>query len=147
MGVLAVAIALGGCAPSSEQSEPLTRTESLWAARTEFVGDNSRMIALTHEAGFGTVGDFTLSLQTKEEPYGLTVVLDALDTSLDTVDLSSETTLVLGLVSNLEVVSVTSGAQSYSLTADEASDALGFDVKELGTDEARLEEYLDLSDD
>jgi Domain of unknown function (DUF4825) len=147
MGALAVAVMLGGCATSSsEQSDP-TRAQSLWSARTDFVGDNSRMVALVHETGFGPAGTFRLSLQTRQAPYGLTVAFDSLDKPFGDVDFSSNATLMLGLVANLDKVSVTSDDQSYSLTASDASEALGFDVKELGRDETKLAEYLDLARD
>jgi len=147
MGALAVAVMLGGCATSSsEQSDP-TRAQSLWSARTDFVGDSSRMVALVDATGFGPAGTFRLSLHTRQAPYALTVAFDSLDKPFDDVDFSSNATLMLGLVANLDKVSVTSDDQSYSLTASDASEALGFDVKELGRDETKLAEYLDLARD
>ncbi len=139
---MVVATALGACTAPSEPAGP-AGAESLWSARTEFVGDSSRMVALAGEAGFGATGAFSLSLQTEQEPYGLTVAYEDVDLALDDVDVTSEATLMLGLVANLGVVSVTSGDQDYVLTAAEASEALGFDVKELGDDRTALREYLE----
>jgi hypothetical protein len=145
---LVLAMMLSGCAsPSSEQSDPSARAQSLWSARTDFVGDNARVIALADDAGFGPEGSFSLSLQTQQAPYGLTVAFDSLDKPFDDVDFRSNATLMLGLVANLDKVSVTSDDQIYSLTASDASTALGFDVKELGRDETKLADYLALAGD
>ena len=147
-GVLVIAVTLGGCAaPDSEQSDPPNRAQSLWSARTEFVGDNSRVAALANQAGFGPAGTYSLSLQTQQAPYAITVTFDSLDKPFDNVDFSSDATLMLGLVANLDKVSVTSDDHFYSLTASDASKVLGFDVKELGRDEGKLAEYLDLARD
>ncbi|MGV8978959.1 MAG: DUF4825 domain-containing protein [Cellulomonas sp.] len=145
---LVIVTALGGCStPGSAQSEPPTRAQSLWAARTDFVGDSSQVVTLANGSGFGPEGSYSVSLQSWEAPYGLTVAFDSLDKPFDDVDLSSSATLMLGLVANLGTVSVTSEDHIYSLTSSDASAALGFDVKELGRDEAKLADYLDLIDD
>ena len=147
-GVLVITVTLGGCAtPDSAQSDPLNRAQSLWSARTDFVGDNSRVAELADQAGFGPAGTYSLSLQTQQSPYAMTVAFDHLDKPFDTVDFSAVATLMLGLVANLDKVSVTSDDHSYSLTASNASKLLGYDVKELGRDETRLAAYLDLARD
>ena len=147
-GVLVIAVTLGGCAtPGSAQPDSPNRAQSLWSARTDFVGDNSRVAQLADPAGFGPAGTYSLSLQTQQSPYAMTVAFTHLDKPFDAVDFSASSTLMLGLVANLDTVSVTSGDHFSSLTASDASTALGFDVKELGRDEAKLTAYLDLSRD
>lgn len=148
MGVLVIAVTLGGCGiPSAERSDAPDSAQSLWSARTDFVGDNSRVVQLAGLAGFGPAGTYSLSLQTQQPPYAMTVAFERLDKPFDDVDFSADATLMLGLVANLDTVSVTSGEHSYSLTASDASTALGFDVKELGRDEAKLAAYLDRARD
>ncbi|WP_158274470.1 DUF4825 domain-containing protein [Cellulomonas sp. WB94] len=148
VGALLIAVTLGGCAPSgAEKSDPPNRVQSLWSARTDFVGDSSRVAELADQAGFGPAGTYSLALQTKQAPYAMTVAFDHLDKPFDDVDFSANATLMLGLVSNLDMVSVTADDHSYSLTASAASTSLGFDVKELGRDETKLEAYLDLARD
>jgi hypothetical protein len=51
--------------------------------------------------------------------------------------------LLLGLVANLDEVSITAGQDSYSLAAAAASRDLGHDVKLLGRDRASLVRYLE----
>ncbi len=147
-GVLVITVTLGGCAtPDSAQSDPPNRAQSLWSARTYFFVDNSRVAELADQAGFGPAGAYSLSLQTQQSPYAMTVAFDHLDKPFDTVDFSAVATLMLGLVANLDKVTVTSDDHSYSLTASDASKVLGYDVKELGRDETRLAAYLDLARD
>ena len=142
MGALVIAVTLGACA-----THPPDMAQTLWSARTEFVGDNPRVPALADEAGIGIAGDYTLALQTQQAPYAITVTYDDLDKPFEDVDFSTNATLMLGLVANLDNVSVTSDEHSYSLTASDASTVLGFDVKDLGRDERRLAEYVGLARD
>lgn len=147
-GVFTVTATVGGCAlPGSGQSAPPDEAQTLWSARTEFVGDNSRVAALADGTGLRLAGVYTLSLQTEQAPYGMTVAFDSLDESYDEVDFTSDATLMLGLVANLDIVSLTSDHRSYSLTTSDASEMAGFDVKELGRDESKLAEYLGLATD
>jgi hypothetical protein len=111
------------------------------------VGDNSKVAALTADAGFGALGTHTIALYTTAPPYVVTVAYDSLAKPFDTVDFTTPVTLLLGTVTNLDRVEVRSGTDNFSLTAKEASAKLGFDVKDLGRDEATLTAYLQSVDD
>jgi uncharacterized protein DUF4825 len=143
-----VGVALAGCGtPTSGQPDTSTEARSLWSARSPYVGDNSRMVALVREVGPGPAGSYSIELQTARPPYGMTIALTRLDKPFDDTDLSEQATLLLGLVANLDKVSLTSGGHAYSLTSAGASKALGYDVKELGRDQGKLGAYLDLARD
>jgi len=58
------------------------------------------------------------------------------------VDFSSNAIELLGLIENLDYVEFTDGEHSYTVTVEEASQTLGYDVKELGQSQEKLEEYL-----
>ena len=73
--------------------------------------------------------------------------LTRLDKPFDNTDFSGNATLLLGLVANLDTVSVTSDGHAYSLTSAGASQQLGYDVKELGRDRSRLDAYVAASHD
>jgi hypothetical protein len=105
------------------------------------------MIALVREVGPGSEGSYSLELQTARPPYAMTVAFTRLDKPFDDTDFSGRATLLLGLVANLDEVSVTSGGHAYSLTSAGASKELGYDVKELGRDRGKLTAYLDSSRD
>ncbi|GAA2472951.1 hypothetical protein GCM10009858_07780 [Terrabacter carboxydivorans] len=145
------AVALTGCTTSPPEgggTDPSAtigvdaRAQALWAHRTAYVGDNSKVIALVGDAGFGPAGSFTLSLWTTSKPYAVTVALTDPAKPFGTTDFRAPATLLLGTVTNLDAVHVTAAGQTYSLTAQEASEALGHDVKTLGTDRAALDRYL-----
>ncbi len=148
---LLAAVALTGCSTGHESAvaptDAVTRAHSLWLDRTAHVGDNSKVIALTADAGFGSMGTHTLALHTDARPYAVTVAYSALDKPFDTVDFTPQATLLLGMIANLDRVEVTAGTDDFVLTAEEASKALGFDVKELGRDEAKLTAYFRSLDD
>lgn len=73
--------------------------------------------------------------------------MERFDKPFDRTDFSGLTTFLLGLVANLDQVSVTSSEHACSLTAAAASKDLGYDVKELGRDQIRLTAYLDANRD
>jgi len=139
------AVSLAGCTtpdPDAPSGGPAAtagadaRAQALWAHRTAYVGDNSKVIALVGDAGFGPAGTYTLSLWTTSQPYAVTIALTDPAKPFETTDYSGAATLLLG------TVHVTSGARTYTLTTREATARLGHDVKSLGTDRAALVGYL-----
>jgi len=151
LGVALGAPALTGCTGSSTDDPstaasatggPEARTEALWAGRTAYVGDNSKVIALVDQAGFGPLGTYTLSLWTTRPPYAVTIDLPHPAKPFEQTDFSEAATLLLGTVRNLDAVHVTSQGKTYSLTAREATATLGRDVKTLGADRQALADYL-----
>jgi hypothetical protein len=139
-------VALAGCTalPSSSEQDPpaLDRAHSLWLGRTAYAGDSSKVVALAEGAGLASVGSMALRLDTDAPPYGLTVAYDSVGKPFEAVDFTPQATLMLGLVGNLERVEVTSGERSQTFTSAEVSRQLGYDVKTLARDEAKLREYL-----
>ena len=103
---------------------------------------NSRVTALVNLAGPTPEGQYKLSLQTGKAPYGLTI--EVLDPDKPCRDLSLDRSqiLLLGLIENLDRVTVTCREQTRTATAAEATRALGFDVKALGRDRSRLAAYV-----
>jgi hypothetical protein len=149
--VLLGGIALAGCTSSDASSSGAAapdRADQLWKQRTDFVGDNSRVIWLTRAAGFGPDGSYTISLQTAAKPYGLTITFDEdLPKPVDSIDFTSPSTLLLGTIGNLGTVHVEAPGRSFDLTSAQASTQLGYDVKRLGRDHEQLTAYVDALDD
>lgn len=144
---LLMLVALTGCDGSANDLDVPSRAESLWSSRVRYLGDSSRVAALTREVGPAPEGSYSISLQTAKPPYALTIELERLHKPFDATDFSEPATLLLGLVTNLDKVSVTASGHAYSLTAAAASKDLGYDVKELGRDQRRLTAYLDAHSD
>lgn len=115
---------------------------NLYKLRLDYVGDNSGVSRLVEETGLAFIGDYTLELKTSEKPYGLKIKYSNTAKPPEIVDFSPNATELLGLIKNLDYVEIIYGSNSYKLTADEASAALGYDVKEFGTNPQRLEDYL-----
>ena len=152
---LALGVALAGCttseadAPSGPSGSMASedRAQALWADRTAYVGDNSKVVALVENAGFGIAGTYSLSLWTTRRPYAVTISVTDTAKPLDATDLTGPATLLLGTVTNLDAVHVTGPGTTFSLTAREASVTLGHDVKTLGTDRTALAGYVRSLDD
>jgi len=141
-----VLLVAGGCGGSPDDPDAASRAESLWAARVAYVGDNARVTSLVDQTLAGASG-YTVELHTAAPPYALTIALEDLDEPFDDTDFSSQATLLLGLVANLDEVSVTAGQDGYSLSAAAASRDLGHDVKQLGQDQSSLVRYLERTSD
>ncbi len=144
---LVVVASLTGCGGPSGEPEELGYAQWLWAHRTAYTGDSSRVAALVRGVGPAPEGSYRIRLHTAKRPYALTIDVRRLDKPFDSTDFDRQTTLLLGLVGNLDKVSVTSNGGSYSLTTASSSRELGYDVKELGRDQARLDAYLDADQD
>lgn len=56
--VLLGAVALTGCTtgPKPDSTHAVSQADSMWLSRTTHLGDNSKVIALTAAAGFGSMG-------------------------------------------------------------------------------------------
>ncbi|OFE15187.1 hypothetical protein BA895_22805 [Humibacillus sp. DSM 29435] len=136
-------VALTGCTtgPEPAPSSAVSQADSMWQSRTAHLGENSKVIALTADAGFGAMGTQTLTLHTESTPYALTVAYTALDKPFNTVDFTPQATLLLGTIANLDRVEVTAGTDRFALTSTQASANLGFDVKELGRNKDKLLAY------
>ena len=142
VAAVAIVVGLAGCSGSPSESDSTSRAESLWSSRTPYVGDNPAVAALVSDVHPAPRGEYSIRLRTDKHPYALTIELDRPDQPFDPASLERQATLLLGLVANLDTVSITSGKRAYSLTAVAASEDLGYDVKDLGGDQSRLDAYL-----
>lgn len=115
---------------------------NLYKLRMDYLGDNSGVSRLVKETGLEFAGDYTLELKTSEKPYGLRVIYTDAIMDFETNIYSPYATELLGLIKNLDYVEITDGESTFRLTADEASQTLGHDVKDFGTDPSKLEAYL-----
>ena len=120
----------------------LNGAANLYKLRLDYLGDNSGVSRLVKETGLEFAGDYTLELKTSEKPYGLRVIYTDAIMDFETNIYSPYATELLGLIKNLDYVEITDGESTFRLTADEASQTLGHDVKDFGTDPSKLEAYL-----
>lgn len=147
LGVCLVVVGAVGCGGSSAKPDVAVHTQSLWSFRSPYVGDNSRVAALVSEVGVARAGSYIISLQTAKSPYRLTIALKGTEKPFAATNFSDQATLLLGLIGNLDEVSISSGPSRYVLTTGAASKKLGYDVKRLGQDKVTLSQYLDKRND
>lgn len=115
---------------------------NLYEARTPYLGNASAVVNLIDRTGLPRFGPYTIELQTKEEPFGLRIFFDA---SLETFGQQDRAyaIILLGLIENLSYVEIIGLDGTQSITIQEASEELGYDVKELGQSPGKLAEYLE----
>jgi hypothetical protein len=143
---LTALVASAGC-DTADTAATADSADSLWAARSPYVGDNSRVASLVEALGVGGSGGYDLELQTARAPFGLTVTVQDPEKPFADTDHSGDATLLLGLVANLDEVTITAGQDAFSLSTGAASQELGYDVKQLGRDRTALEHYLEQAED
>ena len=136
-------LVLAGCGSAAGPgSTGTSRAADLFAARTAYLGDASRVIALVHQVAPASVGDLTMELQTAHAPLGLTVHVQRLTKPFAATDFDQAATLLLGLIANVDEVTFDAGRETHTFTSASATKAAGFDVKQLGKDQKVLTDYL-----
>lgn len=144
LAVAAVAT-LTGCGAQPGNGE-LTFSQALWDHRTAHVGNSSQVTSLVRLVGPAPEGTYTLSLQTDGTPYGLTISVAKPEKPCADLASDRSATVLLGLIANLDRVTLSCADQKRTVTAADASKALGFDVKALGQDKTRLDAYVEHRD-
>ncbi len=135
-----------GAGSAGGDASASARTDTLWANRTDYTGQ--RQLRRSRARGrLGPTGSYTISLGTSSRPYALTVTLDEPGKPADATDFTTPATVLLGTVGNLDEVHVVDGADEWSLTAAQATTALGYDVKRLGADRDALRAYVAAAED
>lgn len=113
----------------------------LYAARNSYVGDMPANLELAALLGVEEdLGPFTSELQTAEEPYGWTLILEREIASEDLLlaqrDMARDSILMLALIGNLGEVTwryqTEAGSQSYTMTTEDADALLGQSIKSYG---------------
>jgi hypothetical protein len=125
----------------SEASMGSHEASNLYEARTPYLGNASAVVNLIDRTGLPRFGPYTIELQTKEEPFGLRIFFEA---SLETFGQQDRAyaIILLGLIENLSYVEIIGSDGTQSITIQEASEELGYDVKEFGQSPGKLAEYL-----
>lgn len=118
-------------------------TRRLYRARTSFVGDHSAdaeiLRILGIDADFGT---YALQLQTDQEPYGLTIVLNTASDQTETMQ--KDSIVLLALIDNLDSVSWQDKEEKelFTLSSQEACDLVQTDIKTSADSLVNLQKLL-----
>lgn len=124
--------------------ETAEMVKTLNELKVKYIGDNSKVNRLINNTGIKDMGGFTIALQTSEEPYGLTINFDEeSDSDINYLSLEKDATKLIGLIENLGYVEITKDGKTTKYTEEAISEKLGFDVKELYYNPAKLEEFIE----
>ena len=133
---------------SLRNPEELSYAQWLWSHRTAYAGVTCTGGCAGARGRSGARGQLPgCRLHTAKRPYALTIDIRRLDKPFDHTDFDRQATLLLGLVGNLDKVSVTSSARL--LLPDDRVVLPRARVRRegAGPDRARLDAYLDASQD
>lgn len=147
-------IGISGCSdspPASSSELAESYAQSLYNSQVHYIGDNADVSSLLSQLGVeNRLGTFTIELQTKEEPYILTLHFDQLPE--DTKAFCDQfynyyANLLLALIDNCGQVSCTYPDNGVLVTLDwtaqEASDSLNLDMKACGDSPEDIAVLLD----
>ena len=149
-----LALSVPGCsdnsAPASSAEMAESYAQSLYNSRVQYIGDNADVGSLLSQLGVDNrLGTFTMELQTKEEPYSLTLHFDQLPEDIDvfTDQFYYYADLLLALIDNCGQVkcSYPNGGALVNLiwTTQEASDSLNVDIKSCASSPEDVAALLD----
>ena len=138
--VLSAAGCSGG--DSAASSAPTdSYAQSLYNSRVQYIGDNAAVGSLLSQLGVDNrMGAFTMELQTKDKPYGLTLHFEQApeDATAFSDQFQYYGNLLLALIDNCGQVSCTyptsesSASHTMTWTAEDAHTSLDTDVKACG---------------
>ncbi len=114
----------------------------LWKHKMEYLGDASKTGALLAQMWFHTLGEYAFEIEADKEPYTLIIKYKPGAEKLTEEKLFLDTSLMLGLIENLDVVEVQSGKERYRLTEQEVSGDCRFYIKRIGAEKSKLREYV-----
>ncbi|WP_028049495.1 DUF4825 domain-containing protein [Cellulomonas sp. URHD0024] len=158
---LAVAVAsialLGGCSVThpavSEPTAPLSESVDLVALdahRSAYIGDASKVAALTAAVDVGSLGDQTLALSTDARPYALTIeftsLADGATPALVDQLMTDRAALLLATIGNADEVRWTlpgGEGTTAALTRASADELAGAPVAEIGESVAGLADLVE----
>ena len=119
--------------------------DSYYAARVKNVGNNSEVVNLLNLLGAGDFGEYTIALQTKTEPYGLTIIYSKLKNGVDEEKLKTLYRIdyayyALALIDNLSTIDVNYKTYNYKLSVDDANLTVNGKIKDFGSSSKKLKE-------
>lgn len=145
-------VRMGGLIIWQDGVEISPLTSRLFAQTNPYVGDMPSNNSLAQVLGIaGQFGPYSNQLQTDEQPYGWTLILENPIQTRDEVDarrvMAADSYLLLACIENLGYVSwqydSPSGVQTYTVTAQDASDYAGQDIKSYDDSATRLQELVE----
>lgn len=157
--ILVSALSITGCTyvqkDSADQSNSIfesndnEKLEECYAARVQYVGNNSEVSHLLTSLGVDDLGEYTIALKTDKEPYGLTIQYSKLKDKSDEdkfkiLERLDYAYFILALIDNLNDVDINYETFNYHLTKDEANKLVNGNIKDYGASPEKLKELYKL---
>ncbi|UTH15857.1 DUF4825 domain-containing protein [Macrococcus epidermidis] len=122
--------------------QKVDNVDSLWKHKTEYVGNNSKVINILSEAGAKDIGDYKIEIESDKKPYGLKVNYENVK-DMDPEQLEKLAAVTMGLVGNLERMQINADGKDYDYTIDEINKKFNMDAKDLSKDKQKLKSFLE----
>lgn len=140
--LLLILLFLNGCGSNSDGNN--NTNEDIFQFKESVIGDNSAVIniigQLQHNEEFQEV-----SLETKTEPYGMTLKYENIDATMIEKEYKETTihnaTFLFALIDNAEWTTYNFGDQKYKITKSKLQDWYGKELNEF-TNEEELETFV-----
>lgn len=121
--------------------------ESLYSNKTQYVGDNSKVISIVSQLDYKNMSYDSLEILSEKKPYGLIVNLKSGE--LDSYNLKKQATLTFSLIDNLEYIEYKSVDDASTITQFNRTD-IDEELKindekstsEIGSSEENFNNYL-----
>lgn len=142
--VLMMLVSLSGCANKINEHH-VADFDKYYEAKVQYVGNNSEVMALLDVLGAYEIGEYTIALDTDEEPFGITINYkksesNTEDNSIMPFDNVNYAFYLLSLIDNLDYVEINYDVFTYELTKEEATHYIGQDIKTFGESVDKLKE-------
>ncbi len=146
--ILVIAFVMSGCSHINEGQE-IDRFQEYYDSRVQYVGNNSKVSELLNVLGAGDLGEYTITLKTDKEPYGLEVSYSKLNNLGDEEKFENIYQIdyayyALALIENLDVVDINYNGHTYQLTAKQANELVSGDIKDYGSSKEKLKILNDI---
>ena len=115
--------------------------KKLWNNKVEYIGNASKVVNLVDMVFGEKCGHHKQELQTKNEPYGL--IISFTETTQEFLKLDCEKNILklLALIKNAGYIKVEYNDDIYQLSAEEASNKLGYNIKDLYESERKYLQF------
>lgn len=122
--------------------QKVDNVDILWKHKTEYVGDNSKVINILSEAGAEDIGDYKIEIESDKKPYDLKMNYENVK-DMEPAQLEKLAAVTMGLVGNLKRMHINAEGKDYEYTIDEINKKFNMDVKDLSKDKQKLKSFLE----
>lgn len=136
---LIIILFLNGCSSTTDQP-----SEDVFQYKESFIGDNSAVIHIIEQLRYAEKFE-EVSLETKTEPYGMTIKYENMDAAMEESEYKEvavyNASYLFTLINNAEWVSFDFGDYTYKISKSELQDWYGKELNDF-TNEEELDVFI-----